>query len=48
VALGSDGYPKRPTQPFDPPERAVPAALNGEALTVRAIPDAVVYAEFQD
>lgn len=34
--------------PFDPPERAVPAALNGEALTVRAIPDAVVYAEFQD
>ena len=32
--------------PFDPPERGVPAALNGESLTVRAIPGAVVYAEF--
>ncbi len=32
--------------PFDPPERGVPASLNGEILTVRAIPDAVVYAEF--
>jgi len=32
--------------PFDPPERGVPASLNGESLTVRAVPGAVVYAEF--
>lgn len=32
--------------PFTGPERAVPAALNGETMTVRAIPGAVVYAEF--
>ncbi len=28
------------------PERAVPVSLNGEAMTVRAIPGEVVYAEF--
>ena len=28
------------------PERAVPSALNGEKLTVRAIPGEIVYAEF--
>ena len=32
---------------FDGPERAVPATLHNEAMTVRAIPNAVVYAEFQ-
>lgn len=32
--------------PFTGPERAVPASLNGEAMTVRSIPGAVVYAEF--
>ena len=32
--------------PFTGPERAVPASLNGETMTVRAIPGAVVYAEF--
>lgn len=31
---------------FAPPERPVPAALNGETMTVRAIPGDVVYAEF--
>jgi pimeloyl-ACP methyl ester carboxylesterase len=32
--------------PIDGPERTVPASLNGETLTVRTIPGAVVYAEF--
>lgn len=32
--------------PISGPERSVPASLNGEALTVRAIPGDVVYAEF--
>ena len=32
--------------PVAGPERPVPAALNGEALTVRSIPGALVYAEF--
>ena len=31
---------------FAPPERGVPASLNGETMTVRAIPGEVVYAEF--
>lgn len=31
---------------LDGPERAVPVALNGETMTVRAIPNEVVYAEF--
>lgn len=31
---------------FDGPERGVPVALNGETLTARAIPGALVYAEF--
>jgi pimeloyl-ACP methyl ester carboxylesterase len=29
-----------------PPERAVPASLNGEMMTVRSIPGEIVYAEF--
>jgi len=32
--------------PIDGSERGLPASLNGEELTVRAIPGAVVYAEF--
>jgi triacylglycerol lipase len=32
--------------PFTGPERPVPAALNGETMTVRAIPGDLVYAEF--
>ncbi len=32
--------------PISGPEHSVPASLNGEALTVRAIPGDVVYAEF--
>ena len=32
--------------PITGPERAVPVSLNGETLTVRAIPGEVVYAEF--
>ncbi len=32
--------------PFPGPERAVPASLNGENITVRTIPGEVVYAEF--
>ena len=32
--------------PIAGPARPVPAALNGEALTVRSIPGALVYAEF--
>ncbi|MCA1669432.1 MAG: hypothetical protein LC793_18960 [Thermomicrobia bacterium] len=32
--------------PFTGPERAVPASLNGENITVRTIPGEVVYAEF--
>lgn len=32
--------------PISGPERGVPASLNGEAMTVRAIPGEVVYAEF--
>jgi len=32
--------------PFSGPERAVPASLNGEKMTVRTIPGDVVYAEF--
>ncbi len=32
--------------PISGPERAVPASLNGESITVRAIPGEVVYAEF--
>ena len=32
--------------PISGPERAVPASLNGESLTLRAIPGEVVYAEF--
>jgi triacylglycerol lipase len=35
------------TVPFTGPERPVPAALNGETITVRAIPGDLVYAEFQ-
>ena len=31
---------------FAAPERAIPASLNGESMTVRAIPGEVVYAEF--
>lgn len=34
------------TVPFPGPERAVPASLNREAMTVRTIPGALVYAEF--
>lgn len=32
--------------PFTGPERGIPASLNGEAMTVRTIPGALVYAEF--
>ncbi len=32
--------------PFTGPERAVPASLNGETMTVRTIPGDLVYAEF--
>ena len=32
--------------PITGPERAVPASLNGETMTVRAIPGELVYAEF--
>jgi hypothetical protein len=32
--------------PVTGPERAVPTSLNGENITVRAIPGEVVYAEF--
>lgn len=31
---------------LDGPERAIPVALNGETMTIRAIPDEIVYAEF--
>jgi len=32
--------------PFPGPERAMPASLNGETITVRSIPGEVAYAEF--
>ena len=32
--------------PFPGPERAIPAALNGETMIVRSIPGAISYAEF--